>query len=436
MNLSEPHIELAFMACVLMSEPDEAKRLVNMIDSEDMSVFEHELLMDCMQTVAYRDEVLNPMTLSGELERRKHLQDLGGHDAIMNILDHVTTPSAALTYARRIKAMSQSRALNIAMAEAKMALNEKSAAEVFTDLMREAGNILKDGMTATVTPEMVLNDDNTYRLSESSVWTGIKQIDDLLPTGIAPGHMFVIGASTSVGKTAMMLNIAWNATMRNGAGARVAYFAAEMQPVEITIRLLGIAGAIPLWAVHKLLHQPDAAGDHNQYAGAFNAAQESLAESPIEMSVKRGLTPSTINDMLYGLEVDLVIIDYLQRLKSAGGSRDLYHRMTEISGDIADLAGNHKVPVIIGSQLSRSAKHLTGSDKPGLHHLRDSGAIEQDADMVALLSRPQDQVSADEELTFDLAKNRHGPLGTVKLNFNLPSGRITDNAPYRPQEGF
>ena len=251
------------------------------------------------------------------------------------------------------------------------------------------------------------------------VLTGFSGIDMRLQ-GLRPGQMVVIGARPGVGKTSFALNLAINAAAK---GASVAFFSLEMSKTEIAQRLLSAQARIPLSAIRGAKIQD------NQWPTLLEATND-LSLLDIMIDDTPGTTVTEVRAkarrMLHGKENGLVILDYLQLVSPPSGQRRSDSRATEVSDmsrGIKIMAKDLGVPVIALSQLSRQVESRTGK-RPQLSDLRESGSIEQDADIVILLDRsmtPEEaerQDRPDENVTeFIIAKNRSGPLDTVKLMF-------------------
>lgn len=251
------------------------------------------------------------------------------------------------------------------------------------------------------------------------VMTGFNGIDARLQ-GLRPGQMVVIGARPGVGKTSFALNLAINAAAK---GASVAFFSLEMSKTEIAQRLLSAQARIPLSAIRGARIQD------NQWPALLEATND-LSRLDIMIDDTPGTTVTEVRAkarrMLRGKERGLVILDYLQLVSPPSNQRRSDNRaneVSEMSRGIKIMAKDLGVPVISLSQLSRQVESRTGK-RPQLSDLRESGSIEQDADIVILLDRsmtPEEaarQDRPDENVTdFIIAKNRSGPLDTVPLMF-------------------
>ena len=255
--------------------------------------------------------------------------------------------------------------------------------------------------------------------SNLGVATGYKMIDTSLQ-GMRPGQMIVIGARPGVGKTSFALNLATNAAAH---GASVAFFSLEMSKTEIAQRLLSAQARIPLSAIRGASIKDD---QWNTIIDAIN----DLSNLDIMIDDTPGTTVTEIRAkarrMLKDKENALVMVDYLQLLSPPSGGHRADSRATEVSEmsrGIKIMAKDLECPVIALSQLNRNVTDRKGQ-RPQLSDLRESGSIEQDADVVILLDRSMTEEEADRPdrpdmnvTDFIIAKNRSGPLNIVPLVF-------------------
>ena len=262
--------------------------------------------------------------------------------------------------------------------------------------------------------EMAASGDTTF-----GVQTGYPGIDSRL-LGLRGGQMIVIGARPGVGKTSFALNLCVNAA---AGGASVAFFSLEMSKMEIAQRLLSAQARIGLMDIRSANIRD------NQWPQILEATKD-LSQLEIMIDDTPGTTVTEIRAkarrMLHGKEKGIVIIDYLQLLSPPAGRHRADSRATEVSEmsrGIKIMAKDLDVPVVALSQLNRQVTDRKGQ-RPQLSDLRESGSIEQDADIVILLDRSMTDEEAEREdrpdkdvTDFIIAKNRSGPLDIVPLMF-------------------
>lgn len=237
--------------------------------------------------------------------------------------------------------------------------------------------------------------------------TGFRQVDDVIG-GMYDGNLIILGARPGVGKTCVALNIATNVA-REGT---VLFFSLEMSKVELTERILSSLSGVSLKTIRRR------APGHEQQSMLFKAHDE-LAKLDMEVVDNPNLTmlslKSRARQWSARRDVKLIVIDYLQLLRHGMKHESRYVEVSAISRDCKSLARELGVPVLALSQLNRASEGPLSDGKPKLSQLRESGALEQDADMVFLLSYPNEADTGYPAITLDVAKNRHGQTKEVIL---------------------
>lgn len=260
------------------------------------------------------------------------------------------------------------------------------------------------------------------------VQTGFPKIDECL-LGLRPGQMIVLGARPGVGKTSFALNLATNAAYH---GASVAFFSLEMSKAEIAQRLLAAEARIGLQEIRSARIRDD------QWPQILEAVNQ-LSQLDIVIDDTPGTTVTEVRAkarrMLRGKKLGIVILDYLQLVSPPQGGHRADSRATEVgemSRGIKIMAKDLGVPVVALSQLNRTVENRTGK-RPQLSDLRESGSIEQDADIVCFLDRSMNEEEAAREdrpavgeTTFIIAKNRSGSLADVPLTFLASSTKFVE----------
>ncbi|HNZ47847.1 MAG TPA: replicative DNA helicase [Candidatus Hydrogenedentes bacterium] len=251
--------------------------------------------------------------------------------------------------------------------------------------------------------------------------TGFHGLDNLL-SGLQPSDMVILAARPSVGKTALALNIAANAATRNDKSVLI--FSLEMAKEQLTHRMMCMVGTVDAGRLRKGF-----LSDHE-----FPKVQKAagiLAQAKIFIDESAGLTPLDLRSKARRFAsqnpLDLIIIDYMQLMHTSGRNENRQTEISEISRSIKGLARELSIPILTLSQLSREADKDDGGS-PKLSHLRESGAIEQDADVVIILSRPpaSDREGKENMILATVAKHRNGPTGRVDLIFQSNYQRFVD----------
>ncbi|WP_417736293.1 replicative DNA helicase [Rosistilla oblonga] len=248
---------------------------------------------------------------------------------------------------------------------------------------------------------------------EQSISTGLFDIDSVVG-GLHPGELIILAARPSVGKSIFgaQVGIA-NAKRRRN----VLFTSLEMPSHDIAMRMLAGKTCIDSRRLR-------AAKVSDAEVGSLRQAAESMRELPFALWNRRNVTVAALRgiarSMQAGGKLDLIVVDYLGLMTATDRRKPRWEQMTEISGDLKTLALELNVPVLCLCQLNREAE----GQRPKLSHLRDAGAIEQDADGVWLLDRERDQAEA----TLNIAKNRNGVTGEVALKFDSERMQFSENS--------
>ena len=256
----------------------------------------------------------------------------------------------------------------------------------------------------------------------SGVPTGFADLDDLT-NGLHPGQMIIVAARPGCGKSTLALDLARSCSIKNNLASVI--FSLEMSQIEITMRLLSAEAAIPLSHIRggKMSEQ-----DWSRVSTKMGQ----VSEAPMYIDDSPNLTMMEIRAKARRLkqkhDLKLVVIDYIQLMTSGKKVESRQLEVSEFSRQLKLLAKELDLPVVALSQLNRGPE--TRNDKrPMLSDLRESGSLEQDADMVILLSRP-DLYDRDSERAgeadFDIAKHRNGPTKTITVAFQGHYSRFTD----------
>jgi replicative DNA helicase len=386
----------------------------------------HQRLYEVMQSLYDRGEPVDPMLVFRQCEREGILEQTGGRDYLATLVGAVATPAHAEHYAKIVREKSIARALIAVAAEIQQAayahegqgdeLLERAEARVF-----ELGNQRDMGQARGVASllheafdEMQDRDGFVH-----GVRTGYYQFDDLT-TGLHAGELVIVAGRPSMGKTTFALNAAMNAAILDGK--RVAIFSLEMTAQNIVKNMLCALARFPGQRLRKGGGRFLSPEEQQRLADAAGP----LFEANVYVDDTPALTPTVLRAKARRLKarggLDLLVIDYLQLMEALGTTRNVESRQQEIayiSRSLKGLAREIQVPVIAISQLNRDAEKRE-QHRPKLSDLRESGAIEQDADLICLLYRPycytrneSDKRSAE----VIVAKQRNGPTDTVRLHF-------------------
>ena len=279
---------------------------------------------------------------------------------------------------------------------------------------------------------------NTKDPSVLGIQTGFEALDRII-MGLRPGEMFVLAARPSIGKTALALNMAENMALCSERPVPVGIFSLEMGVQQLVLRLLCSMARISLGDVRDCALTGGRWADVGRAADRLRKAPIYIDDCAAQMDIieLRGRA----RRMKQEFDIGVLFIDYLQLLRPVGGNRNSTreNEVAQMSGGIKGLAKELNIPIVVLAQLNRQAEQ-TGQ-RPKLSHLRESGAIEQDADVVALLHRERDvenQLSSDGltgiESELIVAKHRNGQTGVAPLLFIPAYTRFENRSPISDED--
>lgn len=377
----------------------------------------HSYIFEAILELYEAREPIDVLTVSERLKQKKALKEIGGVSYLAELVNKVPTAAHVEHYGKIVKDASTKRALMKAAARlVELSLDDSlPAAELLDKAELEVFSLTQQHLAQAFTPVRAALAESFDRLDElhkqtgglRGVPSGFTDLDDAL-AGFQKSNLLILAARPGVGKTALAVNIAQYVSV--AAKRPVGIFSLEMSKEELVDRLLVGQADIDAWRLKtgKL--------DEKDFAKLSDAMGE-LAEAPLYIDDTPALSILEMRTKARRLQVergiDLLVVDYLQLVRG----RNLENRVqevSEISQGLKNLARELKLPIIAISQLSRAVEHR-GSKRPQLADLRESGAIEQDADVVMFLWR-EDEEDTDNYL-LDIAKHRNGPLRQIKLYF-------------------
>ena len=399
----------------------------------------HRRLYRIMATLAKRGEAIDPITLKTEIERRGELEAVGGVDYLFYLADVVPT-AANFTYHARIvrdKALLR-RLIEVGTDIVQDAWQGKHlAAEVLDAAERKIFEIAEHRTTQGFERLKKLLWPTMERIESlhgagqtvTGVPSGFKDLDERT-AGFQRADLIIVAARPSMGKTALCLNIAQHAAIE--AGIPVGIFSLEMSKEAIVQRMLTSEARVD---GHRLRTGTLRDSDYKLLASAAGM----LSAAPIWIDDSASLTPlelrSKARRIVQEEKVGLIVVDYLQLMREPDYSENRVQEISAISRSLKALAKELSVPIVALSQLSRAPEQRGGEGRrPQLSDLRESGAIEQDADVVLFIYRPEmyakpedrDQIAGQAEVI--IGKQRNGPTGTVKLYFHNAYTRFDNYA--------
>ncbi|MGH7523413.1 MAG: replicative DNA helicase [Gemmatimonadales bacterium] len=426
-----PEAEQAVLGAMII-DGDAGLRAAELLDDTMFYREAHRRLFRALRALVDQRMVIDYITLRDELLRRGDLEATGGVAYLDELVNAVPTAANLEFHARILRDKAIQRHLIEAATQIITAtydgkstaseLLDSAEGKIFTigQQRREAGfTRIKTRLWSTMEHIEKLQKTGA---AVTGVPSGFSDLD-LLTAGFQPSELVVVAARPSMGKTAFCLNIATNAAEK---GFGVAIFSLEMSTDALVQRMLCAEARVDSQAVRQGRVRDSDYPKLSQAAGILNNCPVWIDDTPaltlLEMRSKaRRLRADN--------EVNLVIVDYLQLMRSPEYSENRVQEISDISRSLKQLARELNVPVIALSQLSRASEQRGGERTPVLSDLRDSGAIEQDADLVIFIHRPEmypdlrkkaedKGESLEGKAEVLLSKNRNGPTGQVDLQFH------------------
>ena len=412
--------EKSVLGCMI--QDSEALMLgFELLTKEDFYQPAHREIFDAMHEINTEQRPCDLLTVDEELSRRGTLTGVGGTEYLVELSQAVPSTVNARAYMEIVDEKSTLRRLIAAGGDittscyaqtSKVGEILSSAEKSIFDIVmrRQEGSSLVH--IADILPQTYnrINELTQLKGGMDGVPTGFADLDSLL-TGMHGGELIIVGARPSMGKTSFGLNVTAQAAK---AGKAVAVFSLEMPKDQLAMRLLCADARVDLQDVrHGTLKDQDWM--------SLSTALGPLAASKIYIDDTSGLSPSQLRSRCRRLKMerslDMIMVDYLQLMASDGHSENRQNEVSEISRNLKGIAKELNVPLVALAQLSRAGAQR--SDKrPILSDLRDSGAIEQDADVIMFLHREEYYNPNTEDKNIAeviVSKQRNGPLGTVKL---------------------
>jgi replicative DNA helicase len=408
-----------------------ASEAVFNLAEEDFVHPAHRAVFRALKALIEAQVEVNSLTLKDALDQDDSLNKVGGYPGLVELLagEDVERPQVLADVIRR-KAKLR-RLVHLGAQLVRQAAEEDESPEVLVDQTAQSlfhlaqGDAKAKGLLSI----QAVADDTMERLSDRmegrlspGVRVGFSRFDELTQ-GFQPGNLIVLAARPGIGKTALALNWVLRAAQeRDGRpGHCGAFFSLEMSHEEVFMRLLAAQSQTNM----KDLQSGRATGRMENVL----KARDELVQMPLFICDRASITVPQIQNMIVkqgsqsNRRVEFVIVDYLQLLSSPEGSRGAKQneavRIGEISRGLKLMAKDFGIPVVVLSQLNREVEHRTGG-RPQLSDLRDSGAIEQDADMVAFIHRkmmPSASEEPDPSAELIVAKHRNGPTAIIQLHF-------------------
>lgn len=434
--------EMAVLGSMLI-EADAVERALDILRPEQFYKDVHKKIFASIKALADKGRAVDLITVSEELRKNNQLAQIGGEGYLTDLINKVSTAAHVEHYANIVHRKYMVRDLiRTATHLVQECYKEEEEPETLIDIAQEQIFKLSQKQdlkgfvsSATLSGEVMEMIEKAHldKNPVKGVPTGFTEFD-YKTGGLRKADLIILGARPSQGKTALALNVAHHACVN--AGIPTAVFSLEMGRHSIFERMLCSSAMVEVSKLRNGYFPRDKWGD-------LTREMARLAAAPMYIDDTTGITITEIrlrarrlaNDLAkQGKQLGLVVIDYLQLIRSSGRIESRQQEVSEISRMLKELARNLNVPVLALSQLSRKNEDKSRADnKPQLSDLRESGSIEQDADVVALIHRDgyykRDDEALQRKATLIIAKQRNGPTGDIDLNFLGEFTLFTNPAP-------
>lgn len=405
-------------------KPDIFSEIVEIVQSMDFYKGVHRIIFETMQEIYLTGNSIDPVIVMDRLKRKNKFEEVGGEKIFYEIIEEVPTAANILTYAKIVKEKSTLRRLGEVGTKI-VEMTYEGYEEVDTILDKAESMIFKVSenkeskdiisIKDVISKEFLrLEDIIQNKGTVTGISTGFKNFDDFTG-GFHPSDLVILAARPAMGKTAFALNLALNIAMKSKKGVLI--FSLEMSSSQLLQRLLAMEAGIGLQKIRNGFLDNDDWGRLGLASGKLESAEINIADLPNVNVLEIRAIARRLKAMG---KLDIILIDYLQLIKgNSTRGENRQQEISDISRSLKGIARELDIPIIALSQLSRATEQRSDK-KPMLSDLRESGAIEQDADMVIFLYRDDyyNENSEDKGITeVIIGKQRNGPVGTAKLRF-------------------
>ena len=407
-------------------------KAIEIIGADEFYRPAHRRIFEAMIELSEQNQVVDLVTLTDHLQHAGTLEGIGGSAYLTDLAQSVATASSVTHHAKLVHETGINRALigvateivtrgyeGTKRVDELLDYAERSIFGIAESRLKKSFASIKDVVNSTV--EHI---NKLYEQKEkiTGIPTGFTDLDEKT-AGLQPSDLIIVAGRPSTGKTSLALGMALNAALHKPKSYKVAIFSLEMSKEQLCMRLLSAAGSLDMHRIRTgQLHRDD--------WSSLTRAASALTESKIYIDDTAGITAlemrAKIRRQRAETGLDLVVVDYLQLMSGGADSENRQQEISDISRSLKSVAKELNIPVVALSQLSRAVESRQDK-RPLLADLRESGAIEQDADLVMMIYRKnmyagqQGEVeeAADPEHVAEIliSKHRNGPTGVVKLTF-------------------
>ncbi len=409
----------------LMIDREAIVKIVDVLEAEDFYEKKHQDIYQSCRDLFQTGSPIDVLTVSSKLKDKNKLEEIGGTSYLTELINEIPTAANIVKYATTVRDKSLLRELVSASADIQSsAYNEAERPDVLLDEaesrifsvikrgIHESFAHVKEGLAEAFERVEALS---KHKGGLRGLATGFTDLDKKL-SGLQKSDLVILAARPSLGKSALALNIASYAAVTGGKS--VGLFSLEMSKDQLIDRLIADQGGIDLWKMRTGTNLADEDFSNMRHALDLLSRANIYIDDGVGTKILKMRAMARRLQAQKGL--DLIIVDYLQLMEPENRTANMVQQMTEISRSLKLLAKELNVPVLALSQLSRSVEHRM-PPKPRLSDLRESGAIEQDADVVMFIHR-EDRYKEDSSnkniAEIIIAKHRNGPVGSINLYFD------------------
>ncbi len=396
---------------------------------------EHSYIYEAIQQLRMARKTIDVVTVSDQLSKNWNLDVIGGVDYLYDLSSFLFSTQPCSEYSKIVREKSLLRqVLKVCQWISGEVYEQKDTLQIFDAIEKKIFDLTQNQVGESIIAiwdilekrvmEYIEYADNPEKLNESKVFSGYEGIDKML-TWFKPGELIILAARPSMGKTAFALNVLNNVALKQQK--TVVFISLEMSSESIVDRILSEVAGVPMYKLNG-----SAQMNEEDFSKIWEA-NSTLWVAKIFIDDRGALTVPELKSKLRKLKIekgwlDIVIIDYLQLMHGTSYAGNRVQEISDISRSLKELARELEVPIMALSQLSRAVEQRVDK-KPQLSDLRESGAIEQDADAVLMLHR-EDYYDPDTDkkgaTDVCIRKNRNGAVGEVELHFQKEIMRFTE----------
>lgn len=412
----------------IMLHADAIHEVADIVKRDSFYAEKHKAIFDAMVELQARAEPIDLLSVSSRLKEKKLLEKVGGRAYLTELVQSIPPASNIRHYADMVqKKYILRRLIDAAESISEMGFDEGKDVHELLDKAEKQVFDISNSLSSSkfVSLGSTLDEawDRLDRMHKSKnelrgVSTGFKDLDSML-SGFQESDLIILAARPSMGKTALALDIARQAAMK---GTPVGIFSLEMSSQQLVDRMMSADAMVNSWKLRtgKLSIEQD--------FEKIKHSMDRLSKAPIYIDDQPGNNILKMRSIARKLKMEkglgMIVVDYLQLMTPVGNyknSDNMVNQVTEISRSLKQMARELKVPVLALSQLSRAVEQRGGTGRPKLSDLRDSGSIEQDADVVMFIHR-EDKYKEDSDkkniAQIHIDKHRNGPVGSIELFFD------------------